>query len=296
MSASPPAPVTPSIVFGSHTDVGKRRANNEDASRCGRLGAGTLLVVCDGVGGLKGGEIASRLAVDHLHTELGERLARAAPPADRRGWIEAALRATDRRVRAAAEQPGLAGMGATASLLWIEGRGAWWGQAGDSRTYLFRGHVLRQLSLDQSPVGRLRAEGNLTEKDARQHPLRHLIDQCLGGSGGALDPQTGTLDLAVGDVFLLCSDGLSDGLWDREIADVLESAAAGQAPEEVARTLVNRANAASGKDNITAIVARVERIPRPERPSAAGSGWGRLLGRRGFEGRPKPGPGRAETP
>jgi len=279
-----------SIVFGSHTDVGKRRQNNEDSSRGGRLGVGTphegtLLVVSDGVGGLKAGEIASRLAVDNLHALLGERLARETPPADRRDWIDAAMRETDRRIRAAAQQPGMAGMGATLSLLWFEDGNAWWGQAGDSRTYLFRDHVLRQLSHDQSPVGRLLAEGDLTEKDARVHPLRHVIDQCLGGSGAALDPQTGLLDLAAGDVFLLCSDGLSDGLWDHEIAGILKSAAAGEPPEAVARTLVNRANEASGKDNITAVVARVEWSPGDKRTAATGSGLGRLLGRLGF-GRP----------
>ena len=291
MSEMPSPSAPPSIVFGSHTDVGRRRENNEDSSRCGALGAGTLLVISDGVGGLKAGEVASRIAVDSLHEILGRRLAAEAPPPDRRGWIDAAIRETDQRVRTAAEQPGQSGMGATLSLVWLEGGNAWWGQAGDSRTYLFRQNVLRQISHDQSPVGRLRAEDKLTEEQARTHPFRHMIDQCLGGGGPPMDPQTGSLELAAGDVFLLCSDGLSDGLWDREIAEELRLAADGRAPDETARALVERANAASGNDNITAIVGRVNRLPAPPPPATppappAVGLMARLLSRLGLGVRP----------
>ncbi len=250
-----------SVAFGSATDLGKRRDNNEDSSRCGLLAIGTsrestLLVVSDGVGGSKAGEVASKLAVDCIHSLLAERLEAAAPPIDRRGWLDGAIRETDHRIRVAAEQPGLAGMGATLSVLWLAGREAWWGQAGDSRIYLWRRGELRQLSHDQSPVGRLRANGQLNEEQARAHPYRHLIDQCLGGAGAAIEPETGKFPLEPGDIFLLCSDGLSDGLWDRDLAEGLKLAAAGQSPAEVASILVARANEASGRDNITAVVAR----------------------------------------
>ena len=104
-----------SVAFGSATDLGKRRDNNEDSSRCGLLAIGTsrestLLVVSDGVGGSKAGEVASKLAVDCIHSLLAERLEAAAPPIDRRGWLDGAIRETDHRIRVAAEQPGLAGI------------------------------------------------------------------------------------------------------------------------------------------------------------------------------------------
>ena len=283
MNSPLPASGPSTIVFGSHTDLGKRRGNNEDSLRCGVLAAGTprastLLVVSDGVGGLKAGEVASRLAVESLHTLLGERLALENSPADRREWIDAAIRETDRRVRAAAAQPGCADMGATLSVLWFAGSEAWWGQVGDSRIYIFRRGVLRQLSRDQSPVGRLRAEGSLSEEQARTHPYRHLIDQCLGTSGAPVEPETGALPVWSGDVFLLCSDGLSDGLWDKEIAKGLAAVAAGQPPQVGARQLVERANDASGKDNITALVARADGGAVEGAPAVArASGWRRWL-------------------
>ncbi len=261
---SPPNAAPPlSIVCGRATDMGKRRENNEDYADFTLLAAGTphegtLLTLSDGVGGAKAGEVASKLTVQTMQALLAERLANEPPPADRRGWIDAAIREADRRLRATSQQPGLGGMGATLSVVWLAGREAWWGQAGDSRTYFFRGGELRQLSQDQSPVGRLRASGQVDEAQARAHPYRHLIDQCLGGGGAPIEPETGKLGVEPGDVFLLCSDGLCDGLWDREIAEVLKGTAQNQPPEEVARALVSRANEASGKDNITAIVARAE--------------------------------------
>lgn len=261
MSASSSDPASLRIIFGSHTDVGKRRENNEDSSRCatldgGAVDGGTLLMVSDGVGGATAGEIASRTAVDSVHELIAARLARETPPTDRRSWIDDAVRETDQRIRALATGPGLAGMAATASILWLANGRAWWGQAGDSRIYRYQKGELRQITRDQSPVGRLRADGGLTEEQARAHPYRHLIDQCLGGSGPTVEPDTGALALQAGDIFLLCSDGLSDGLWDADIAEGLRRALAeDMSPDEAARSLVNRANELSGKDNITAVVA-----------------------------------------
>lgn len=263
----------PAVVFGCHTDLGRRRSNNEDAFRCGALRSGleegTLLVVSDGVGGARAGEIASRTAVDTLHLLLQQRLDREVPPADRRAWLEDVIRETDARIRDAGRQPGCTGMGATLSLLWLEGRSGWWANAGDSRLYLLRRDALRQISHDQSPVGRLRAEEKITEEEARHHPYRHIIDQCLGGSGPPVVPETGVLEVAAGDVWLLCSDGLSDGLWDREIEEGLRAAADGRSAREVARALVDRANDASGRDNITAVVARINGVPASSHPVPA---------------------------
>ncbi len=223
-------------------------------------------MVSDGVGGTRAGEVASRMAVDGLLAFLSGELKRG-PATDRRIMLDAIARELDRRLRAAAQETGANGMGATLSVLWFEGWQATWVQVGDSRIYRMRGGELRQISRDQSPVGRMRADGQLTEEEARAHPYRHMIDQCLGGAGPAVEPQTGQLEIAIGDLFLLCSDGLSDGLWDREIAGELAALQTDQSPAIVARTLVDKANAASGKDNITAVVARVE----PETPASVGT-------------------------
>jgi protein phosphatase len=265
MTSPTPEP-TPAVIFGSHSDVGQRREHNEDSSRCVYSGTGALLIVSDGVGGAKAGEVASRMAVDGIAEILVTRSGSEPLPPDRRPWLAEAAREVDRRIRSAAQQPGLSGMGATLSTLWLDGGQGWWVQAGDSRIYLLRGGELRQLSMDQSPVGRMRASGQLSEEEARRHPYKHMIDQCLGGAGTEAQPDTGTLAIQAGDVFVLCSDGLSDGLWDRDIAQGLAQLAAGKSPDEVARALVAGANAASGNDNITAVVGRVEWVPTPPPP------------------------------
>jgi protein phosphatase len=252
-----------SVLFGGHTDVGKRRANNEDAYRTELLAAGVpqpsaLLVLSDGVGGANAGEVASRIVVDGVCEMLANHVQAVPVSTDRRLVLEDTMRELDRRVRAASDAPGRAGMGATVSILWVEAGQAWWGQAGDSRIYRLRKGVLEQVSHDHSPVGRLKAQGKLTEEQARVHPLRNLIDQCLGGGGAPVEPEVGHFAAELGDVYLLCSDGLSDGLWDRDLAVGLRLVAAGkQTPEVAAMALVNQAKDASGKDNITAIVAQV---------------------------------------
>lgn len=267
-----PSEIKRSFVFGSHTDVGQRREHNEDSARCTDLGTGALLIVSDGVGGSEAGEVASKMAAEGVVEILSARHAKETPPPDRRPWLEAAAHEIDCRLRKAAELPKRSGMGATLSALWLDGAHGWWVQAGDSRIYLFRGGELRQISHDQSPVGRMRANGQLTEEEARRHPYKHMIDQCLGGAGAEAKPDTGELAIHTGDVFLLCSDGLSDGLWDHELAAGLAKLAAGKSPGEVAQALVAGANAASGNDNITAVVGRVEGGSGGESPPAGGSG------------------------
>ena len=260
MSSSASVPVPAAVVYGGCSDIGRRREHNEDAWQGGPLGTGTLLLVCDGMGGAMAGEVASKLAVDGFRSILQARIATESPPTDFRSWLDAAAREIDQRIRLAAREPGCTGMGTTLSALWLDGARGGWVQAGDSRIYQFRGGELRQLTRDQSPVGRLRASGQLTEAEARWHPHRHVIDQCLGGMGALVEPDSGALELQPGDVFLLCSDGLSDGLWDRELADGLGAITTGATPDNVAGALVARANATSGADNITALVARVDRI------------------------------------
>ncbi|OQA32626.1 MAG: putative protein phosphatase 2C-type [Betaproteobacteria bacterium ADurb.Bin341] len=252
-----------SVLFGGHTDVGTRRSNNEDAYRTELLAKETsapsaLLVLSDGVGGANAGEVASRMVVDGVCEMLAKHVQAVPISVDRRLVLEDTMRELDRQVRVASEDPTRSGMGATVSILWVEAGQAWWGQAGDSRIYRLRKGVLEQVSHDHSPVGRLKAQGKLTEEQARVHPLRNLIDQCLGGGGAPAEPDVGHFAAEPGDVYLLCSDGLSDGLWDRDLAAGLRLVAAGkQTPEVAAVSLVNQAKEASGKDNITAIVAQI---------------------------------------
>ncbi len=259
------------------TDIGNRRQNNEDAWWAGRPGgehrlmeAGSgpmrldaregpvVLLVSDGVGGASAGEVASHMAVS-LVAEALKKSAEALQAADTAlPALGQAMRAAHQAILAKADEPGFDGMGATLSVLGFTRDGAaCWGQAGDSRIYVLRGGKLRQISRDHSPVGRLRQQGQITEAEARRHPSRNQIDLSMGDRLNAFEPDTGVEEVHDGDVFLLCSDGLSDGLWDHEIEKALASLREPEAVRATVRALVEGAKQASGRDNITAVVALV---------------------------------------
>jgi protein phosphatase len=262
------------------SDLGVRRRNNEDAWWAGQLGgehrfmepasdslrlaseAGApaiLLLVSDGVGGANAGEVASHMAVTLISEELTRARAALAQPESARQAIHLALQVADEAIKRKATEPEFAGMGATLSLLCFVGtEAAYWGQAGDSRVYVCRRGELRQISRDHSPVGRLRQEGRITEEEARRHPQRNQIDQSLGDPIKPFQPDVGAEQLRPGDVFLVCSDGLSDGLFDREIEQLLAGVRSAGDVRPAVQQLVARAKEASGRDNITAVVALVE--------------------------------------
>ncbi len=259
------------LDYAGGTDVGLRRTNNEDAWWVGPLAAqeckplnhasgslsfsdGIWMGVSDGLGGANAGEIASGIALAETQGALA-----LAP----RGQLDEAkaraalAQANDAVLAASRGNPEWAGMGATLSFVWIDGAQAMIGQAGDSRIYRLRESWLEELSVDHSPVGRLRQAGRLSETDARHHPSRHVIDQCLGGGDPGLMPDCDGVDLEAGDVLLLCTDGLTDGVRDAEIASVLGAVAGGEMMvEEAVEELISRANRISGRDNVTVIVAR----------------------------------------
>lgn len=252
--------------FAWHSDTGNRRSNNEDAARCGLLydDAGRtclLLALSDGVGGAEAGERASRMAVDGIHeiVESAWRRREMAVEFDPARILTNAMIEIDQRIREAGGSPETSSMAATLSTVLAVDGTATWGHAGDSRIYLFREGILTQLSEDHSPVGRLRAQGALTESEARHHPARNIIDQCLGGTDTVV-PATGHLALQENDILLLCSDGLIDGLWDHDLTKWLGAIDRLVDLGALVREMVNASKGASGKDNITAIIARVNGI------------------------------------
>lgn len=279
-------PTLSALCLDGLTDIGNRRQNNEDAWWIGQLGgscsfmepgpaplqvqlsqAPALLIVSDGVGGANAGEVASQMTVNQITAGL---IPLAASLRDRKSTlaaIRAVLDSTNIAVTAKSAEPGFDGMGSTVSLLYFaDDANAYWGQAGDSRIYLCRRGRLRQISQDHSPIGRMRQNGKLTEAEARSHPLRNQIDQSLGDPNAPFAPDTGVEPFQSGDVFLLCSDGLSDGLWDREIEEVLARLRTCNDVRPAVQELIAKAKAASGRDNITAVLALVEAGP-PAVPS-----------------------------
>jgi protein phosphatase len=257
-------------LFG-RTDVGQVREHNEDnfivadltkesrglmeSDRVQTVGdRGTLLGVCDGMGGAAAGEVASQLAVDIIyqrmaigsapadHDGLAARLVHAIESAGLRIFSEAKLDRTRR------------GMGTTSTIAALLDDHLFLGQVGDSRAYVLRGERLVQVTRDQSLVNQLIEAGQLTEEEAETFEHNNIILQALGTADSVQVDLTYVL-LRRGDTLLLCSDGLSGMVRNDEIREVLRSI---DDPLEVCKMLTDRANQAGGHDNITVVIAKFE--------------------------------------
>jgi serine/threonine protein phosphatase PrpC len=225
------------IVVGAATDIGRVREGNEDAY----LVLDPLFVVADGMGGHRGGEVASDLAVRTIR-RLFER---------REGsltkQVEEANRAIFERSQSDRE---VSGMGTTLTAVVVDDAEAHLAHVGDSRAYLLRDGELTLLTEDHTLVQRMVHEGELTPEEAEDHPHRNILTRVLGVDG-AVAVDEGVLELRPGDRLLLCTDGLSGMVRDAEIRDLLERIGD---PQNAAELLVNAANRAGGVDNITAVV------------------------------------------
>ena len=239
------------------------RASNQDA--CGefrdRSGA-RAFVLCDGMGGRRGGEIASRLAIE----AIGRVFASSQGPIKAR-LEEAFVEANREIVERSEADPRLVGMGTTAVVLVLDGSARGFvAHVGDSRAYHLRHGTLRRLTADHSVVGELERHGAVTREQAATHPRRNELLRSVGNPIG-VDVEIAPVDVELGDRFLLCSDGLWSLVPEEKIAPVLE----GEVPVEAVRRLVAMANAEGGTDNVTAQVARVPPLdapPGPELPAA----------------------------
>ena len=233
------------------TDRGRKRASNEDAF--GYSVERGVFVVCDGMGGAAAGEIASSLAVDEFLRLLNGR---------HESETETILQAAENAVIAANEaifcrsqrNYRLAGMGTTMVSLLVRDHSAWVLNVGDSRCYRLRNSRLEQITLDHSLVEEQIRMGRMTRSEALRSPLRNVITRALG-TQPQVTPDTFELEAEPGDLFLLCSDGLT-----RELADPhIESLLAVDIPLDIlCSRLVNAANKAGGHDNITCLLVRAE--------------------------------------
>ena len=229
------------VRTASLTDPGRRRRHNEDAYVC----EPPLFAIADGMGGAQAGELASRLAAATVgRAEPDGRTGRERVV----GLIEDANRSVYER---ASGDESVSGMGTTMTVALVEDDEVWIGHVGDSRAYLLRDGALEQLTDDHSLVAELVRSGRLTPDEAGTHPHRSVITRALG-----TDAEVAVDVMAVptkpGDVFVLCSDGLSSMVGDEAIRDALEQH--GDDLDEAARVLVDAANAAGGEDNITVVL------------------------------------------
>lgn len=287
-SASPvsrPAASMPQVKWSGLTHVGRFRKNNEDVFLAlsfdgtelrylGKTGTASLahgdfvFAVSDGMGGAQSGEFASRITVDRI-TRLMPRVFRMAATGMASGFedilTELILSIHDDIGNLGRSYEECAGMGATLSLCWVTPEWLYFGHVGDSRIYyLPRAGNLTQLTHDHTHVGWLRRGGKINEREARTHPHRHSLHQALGAGHQFVEPHLGAVGHEPGDRFLICSDGLVDGLWDRQIEEMMRSPEADTLPN-LAQRMVDEAVQSSGRDNTTAVF--VEILP----PQAAGS-------------------------
>ena len=216
---------------------------------------GCIAVVADGMGGVRGGELASQHVREGILEMAGSKIC----PSPKEPDLQKIINEINLRIlRIAEKDPSLDGMGTTLTLAWLCGRELTLANVGDSRLYKFRSNTLEQLSHDQSPVGRLLREKRITVEESRTHPHRNVIDQAVGTHIEGINPETKTYTVENGDLYLLCSDGLNEELWDHEIAQTLQDGQRTKKPLlAMAEDLVAKALLAEGKDNITVILLQL---------------------------------------
>ncbi len=256
------------LVYSARTDVGMRRSNNQDSyivipaatpEECRRRGR--LFMVADGMGAHAGGEVASRMAVDLVSKHYLENTTDSIPDA-----LRAAILYAHEMIKGRGDaDQALNGMGTTCDALAITENKAYIGHVGDSRVYRLRDHVLEQVSFDHSLVWEIKYDPNSRFGHDLQHVPKNVITRSLGPSDNLEVALEGPFELKPGDVYMMCSDGLSGQLLDSEIAQILELFP----PDQATESLVNLAILRGGPDNITTIVVRVKDVPQVEEEQPA---------------------------
>jgi len=277
---------TPSIMYpdritwSGHTDCGRVRQNNEDAfvgvavdghevRHLGKIGglqveaSDLVFAVSDGMGGANVGEFASRIAVEKIAVLLPPLFKQRASGLS--AGFEDVLEELFAEIHKALLYLGscyeeCSGMGATLSLCWFTPGWMHFGHIGDSRIYyLPAAGGIRQLSEDDTHVGWLLRTGAINEWEAKNHPRRNILQKALGAGHQFASPQIGAVGYGFGDRFLICSDGVTEGVYDEQLIAILEEEREDISP---AHHLVNEAIARSGRDNSTAVIVAIDRPPQ----------------------------------
>jgi protein phosphatase len=232
------------------TDTGRQRNANEDSL----FVRAPIFVVADGMGGAQAGEVASKAAAEAFDVDLPDE------PPER--VLRETIAAANREIHGLARtDPSRAGMGTTVTAAIVDAAGeeVGIGHVGDSRAYRLRGGKLERLTRDHSLVEEMRRKGQITEAQAEDHPQRSIITRALGPDP-EVEVDVQTVPATPGDVFLLCSDGLTTMLDDARIGRLLAGATS---LEAAVRTLIDEANRAGGRDNITALAFRLDDAAAP---------------------------------
>lgn len=226
------------------THVGKVRKNNEDSLI---VIEPETFVVADGMGGAQAGEVASQMLVEIVKIVLSNM----PTPWDEKLLVRSILVANEKILETAQKNDELKGMGTTATILSLDGDQAYFAHVGDSRIYLLRENEMKQITEDHSYVETLVRRGELTEEEARVHPMKNVLLQAVGAVP-KLYVDAANFPVKSGDIFLLCTDGLTNMVDDETIAKILLSSS------NPAEELIANALQAGGKDNVSVIVVGVD--------------------------------------
>ena len=241
------------IEVGNLTDVGRKRTHNEDYFGFFERAPGEILaIVADGMGGHASGEVASRMGVEMIYEiYLKERADKDVLEA-----LRSAFQITNFTIlQKSLEQESLNGMGTTATALVLKNDQAFIGHMGDSRAYLFRNSTISQLTKDHSLVERMVDQGLLSREEAYSHPQKNVIYKTLGVNMDAGLDLLGPIPVTIGDIFLLCSDGLTNHVTDEEMLNIVSK----DPPQRTCENLVLLANQRGGQDNITVQILTTKR-------------------------------------
>ncbi len=279
MRSPQPVSTVLSLNWSGHTDRGKVRPNNEDAflalqfdakevHQLGKSGETSTaktdfaFAVSDGMGGALAGEYASRIAIEKIKTLLPRSFKQSATGfitdyddvmTELFGEVHKAL------VYLGGSYEECAGMEATLTLCWFTPGWMHFGHIGDSRLYYLPAEEdkMIQLSHDDTHVAWLLRNRKISEREARTHPRRRVLQKALGGGNQFVDPQLGAVGYESGDIFVLCTDGLVEGLYDHHVVEILHELKSRQSRADRAQRLVKEAVEKSGRDNTTALVIEI---------------------------------------
>ncbi len=239
------------IIFGK-TDVGKVRQTNQDAYAYTELGGGNFCaVVCDGMGGHVGGNVASETAIAAFQKQISLAQEASLQERDIAQLLELCIhRANEAVFSRSISEPSLRGMGTTIVTVMSYDGQSYIAHVGDSRAYYFNGEKIVRLTKDHSVVQEMIDHGELTEKEAEHHPYKHVITRVLGVDSD-VSVEVAPIEIAAPGKLLLCSDGLSNMLSDDDLEEFLKRDAE---PAALCDELILCANERGGNDNITAVV------------------------------------------
>ncbi len=241
---------------GAKSDTGRKRTKNQDSFQAlPELG---FFMVADGMGGHRGGETASLLAVETVSESIKNSLQEKTPRAPETLLPLAVHSANQVIYQRSANEPNLKGMGTTATILLFCDKSLHIAQVGDSRCYLLRSHGFWQITRDHSMVEEKVRMGLITRAKAKTDEMKNVITRSVGFES-TVDADLYHVEIQSGDLFMICSDGLSGLVDDLVLFQMIEDATArGESPQIIAEALIEEANSKGGDDNITSVVVQVK--------------------------------------